>query len=325
MPCSEEIESNPMTIRFTLIRLITVALFSSVLAGTWDVWWHGALGRESFWSPPHLLLYTSVIVAIATGFYGWWKTRERSWKWLAIVLFLVPASAPFDELWHRIFGVEPINSPLIVWSPPHVVLALALIGSFFFLFSHLRRDDDLITRHILQSIALASVLSLALFLVSPLEPIGPYHLIGFAGAAVASGLIALVFLLAQEWMRRFASASSVAGVFMLISAMNFGEKLSPVVNIQPHDHPPGWLMIFSCLVPAAVIDLLRGYPLWLRGGLVGLLHAGILYGFSSQFFEPQFRYSSQNMWIAIVTSLVAGLLVGFVFAFFRPLHSSHSS
>lgn len=314
-----------MMARSILIRLITAALFSAVLAGIWDVWWHGALGRESFWSPPHLLLYSSVIVAIGGGCYGWRTFGERSWKWLALVLLLVPASAPFDELWHRIFGVEPVNSPLIVWSPPHVILALALAGSFLFLFRHLREDKDLIARHLLQSIALASALSLVLFLVSPLEPIGPYRLIGFSGAAVGSGIIAAGFLLAQQWMNRFGSAFSVAALFMLISAMSFGEKLAPNVNVLPHDHPPGWLMIFSCLVPAALIDVLRQKPLWLRGGIVGLLHAGILYGFSSSFFEPQFQYSSQDMWIAVGTSVLIGILVGWFLSLFTPSHSPHSS
>ncbi len=293
-----------------LMRIITTALFSAVLAGTWDVWWHGALGRETFWSPPHLLLYASVIVAICSGMYGWWWIREKSWIWLAVVLLLIPASAPFDELWHRIFGVEPVNSPLIVWSPPHVLLALALVGSFLFLFHHLHRDDDVIAKHLLQSVALASVVSLLLFVVSPLEPIGPYHLIGFYGAAVGSGITAIAFLLAQQWMNRFGSAFSVAAFFMLLAAMNFGEKLSSAVNIQPHDHPPGWLMIFSCLVPAALIDALRNKPLWLRGGLVGGLHAGILYGFSSRFFEPQFQYGTTDMWTAIIASLIAGMIAG---------------
>ncbi len=311
-------------LRTHLIRLITTALFSAVLAGTWDVWWHGALGRESFWSPPHLLLYASVIVAIGTGFYGWWKAKERSWKWLAIVLFLIPASAPFDEIWHRVFGVEPVNSPLIIWSPPHVILALALVSSFLYLFVHLQRDEDIVAKHLLQSIALASALSLLLFLASPLEPIGPYQLVGFAGAALGSALIAGFFLLAQQRMQRFGSAFTVAALFMLISAMNFGEKLAPNVTIQPHDHPPGWLMIFSCLVPAALIDALRHYPLWLRGGIVGILHAGILYGFSSRFFEPPFQYSTQEMWIAIGTSLLAGLFVGCLLSFTRLSRSPRS-
>ncbi len=309
---------------YRLIRLITIALFSAVLAGTWDVWWHGALGRETFWSPPHLLLYISVIVAITTGFYCWWKTREQSMKWLAIVLFLIPASAPFDEIWHRIFGVEPVNSPLIFWSPPHVILALALMGSFLFLFARLRNDEDVIARHLLQSAALACVLSLALFLATPLEPTGPYHLLGFYGAGIGTGVITLVFLLAQEWMRRFGSAIFVAGIFMLLAAMNFMEQTAPNVVIQPHDHPPGWLMIFACLVPAALIDLLRQKPLWLRGGIVGLLHGGLIYGFSSRFFESQFQYSPQDMWIAIGTSLLAGIFVGWLLSLFTPSRFSNS-
>lgn len=313
------------TFRSILLRLITVSLFSAVLAGTWDVWWHGALGRESFWSPPHLLLYLSVIVAIGTGFYGWWKTREKSMKWLAILLFLVPASAPFDELWHRIFGVEQINSPLIVWSPPHVILALALVSSFLYLFVHLQRDEDIIARHLLQSVALASALSLLVFLASPLEPIGPYHLMGFTGAAVGSGIIALFFLFAQQWMGRFGSAVSVAGIFMLLAATNFSEKMAPNLPIQPHDHPPGWLMMFSCLVPAAVIDLLRGQSLILRGFLVGTLHSVILYGFTSQFFEPQFQYGTAEMWVAIVASLIAGTIAGLLFQFFPRFQLQSSS
>lgn len=314
-----------MTDRIPLIRLITVSLFSAVLAGTWDVWWHAALGRETFWSPPHLLLYVSVIVAITTGFYGWWKTRQRSWMWLSIVLFLVPASAPFDELWHRIFGSEPVNSVLIVWSPPHVALVLSLIAGFLFLFMHLRHDDDAVARHLLQSAALAAVLSLLLFLTSPFEPTGPHHLLGFTGAAISSAIIVLVFLFAQEWMKNFGSAITVAAVFMLLSAMNFDHAPSPLLNIQPHDHPPGWLMIFSCIVPAALIDLFHKQSLIVRGLIVGALHGGILYGFSSQFFEAQFQYSSMDMWIAIGASLIAGLAVGSLLSFLRPLHSPHSS
>lgn len=314
-----------MTIPTNPLRLTTGALFTAVLAGTWDVWWHGFLGRESFWSPPHLLLYTSVLVAIGAGFFGWWKTKERSWKWLAIVLFLIPASAPFDELWHRMFGVEQINSPLIVWSPPHMVLAIALITSFLMLFARIAKEEsDPVAKYLLQSTALACVLSLLLFLAKPLEPTGPYHLLGFGGAAVSSGMIVLVFLLAREWMQRFGSTLTVAGLFMLIAAMNFGEKIAPSVTVQPHDHPPGWLMIFACLVPAEIADLLHSRSLWIRGGLIGFLHAGILYGFSSQFFAPQFQYSSDQALIAIVTSVIAGCLIGLAFSIIRSSSFSHS-
>ena len=97
-----------------LVSLVTISLFIAVLAGAWDVWWHGFLGRESFFSPPHLLLYLSVIVAILSGLYGWYLYKDRAWKWLGLVLLLVPFSAPFDELWHRIFGVEETTSVLVL-------------------------------------------------------------------------------------------------------------------------------------------------------------------------------------------------------------------
>jgi hypothetical protein len=164
-----------------------------------------------------------------------------------------------------------------------------------------------------------------MFLVSPLEPLGPYHLIGFSGAAVGTGIIAAGFLLAQQWMRRFGSATSVAILFMLIAAMNFSEKVAANVNIQPHDHSPGWLMIFSCLLPAVVIDVLHKKPLWLRGGIVGLLHGGLLYGFSSMFFEPQFQYADGEMWTAIVASIIGGVIAASIPAYLSRFHLSSSS
>jgi len=124
-------------------RFICSSLFAAVVAGTWDAWWHGALGRESFWSPPHVLLYSSVILAIIAGVHGWYRTREKIWRKLATLLVLVPAPAPFDELWHRVFGVENLSSPLIVWSPPHVVLIGSIVGSFLMLLPIIRRDENI--------------------------------------------------------------------------------------------------------------------------------------------------------------------------------------
>lgn len=75
-----------------LSRLIIISLFVAVLAGSWDAWWHGAVGRDTLWEPPHLLLYGAIVVAILTGMYGWYKTRQRIWRRLAILLILIPAA-----------------------------------------------------------------------------------------------------------------------------------------------------------------------------------------------------------------------------------------
>ena len=57
-------------------RYIAVALFAAVLAGQWDVWWHGAIGRDTFFEPPHLLLYGAVVVAVLLGIKGWRQTKD---------------------------------------------------------------------------------------------------------------------------------------------------------------------------------------------------------------------------------------------------------
>src|SRR5215510_13764087 len=41
---------------------------SSVAIGThWDIAWHRSIGRDTFWSPPHLMIYAAAVLAAAAG------------------------------------------------------------------------------------------------------------------------------------------------------------------------------------------------------------------------------------------------------------------
>ncbi len=291
-------------------RFICGALFSAVIAGTWDAWWHSALGRESFWSPPHLLLYTSVIIAITAGIHGWYRTKERSWKRLALLLALVPASAPFDELWHRAFGVESLSSPLIVWSPPHVVLIGSVVGSFFMLLPIIRRDENINAQRLFGPLAFAGILSLLLFLASPFGPTGPYALLGFWGAGIIAGCIVGILFFAKKWIPDFGGAVLTTFFLTFLSAIGYLQEIAPDVTIPPHDHAPQWLTIFAILIPALWIDLARKTPAVMIGAVAGILYGAILYGFSSQFFESTFQYSFESMLIAIAATAVGGLVGG---------------
>jgi len=295
-----------------LSRTIAGFLITAVIAGTWDAWWHGAVGRDSFWEPPHLVLYSAVIVAILLGLYGWHQNREKIWRNLAIVLVLIPVSAPFDEIWHRIFGVEPINSPLIVWSPPHLLITGALTASFIMLLPLLKRDQDKTAKRFLGGFSFAAIISLLFFVAGPLQPTGPWELLGYWGAGIVAALLAGTLLIAQKWLKGFAPATLVALFLIVISSISFGEIFAPGVIIAPHDHPPAFLTIFSYLIPAVVIDLLQQKPLWLRGGLFGFIWSALLYGFSSRFFEPQFQYPFSDAKTAILASLIAGIVAGLI-------------
>ena len=107
-----------------------VALAANLLqlAGVyWDVGWHHARQRDTFWSPPHLAIYAGVVLALVTAAVatiGACKTqgrtpspaRGRDYRIAALGPAIQIAAAPIDELWHRIIGPD-----VSVWSPPHLL------------------------------------------------------------------------------------------------------------------------------------------------------------------------------------------------------------
>ena len=124
------------------------------VAGTyWDIRYHIDVGRDSFWIPPHLMVYSGVALVFVSTALAWWLTRKHSHRpllrrlhfaigliWLSVTAQLL--TAPIDDLWHRIFGLD-----VTVWSPPHILL---LLGGFciglstvYFqkLYMHLTRAD----------------------------------------------------------------------------------------------------------------------------------------------------------------------------------------
>ena len=98
--------------------------------GVWDVAWHRTVGRDTFWSPPHALLYLGVALGLTAGA---WATAEVAfaddWRRALHTPYLLPllggvvmvVSAPIDDAWHVAFGKD-----VDIWSPPHL---LAVLGS----------------------------------------------------------------------------------------------------------------------------------------------------------------------------------------------------
>lgn len=125
-----------------VLGLLGVAL--TWFGAAWDVSWHRLIGRDTFWSAPHLFLYGGIslwglssLVATITATRGRpVRGRElrigplRAELGLALVgiaAAMVIGSAPFDEAWHRAFGRD-----VDIWSPPHLTgvagSALAFLG-----------------------------------------------------------------------------------------------------------------------------------------------------------------------------------------------------
>src|SRR5262245_38394431 len=108
----------------------------------WDISWHRSIGRDTFWSPPHVLEQIAAMVAGSSC--GWlvlrttfgsdpnararsvrfWGFRGPLGAWLCIwgaLMMLV--SAPFDNWWHNAYGLD-----VQILSPPHAVLGWGMLA-----------------------------------------------------------------------------------------------------------------------------------------------------------------------------------------------------
>lgn len=105
-----------------------LALFSMY----WDDSLHTDVGRDTFWSAPHMLLYGSLTVTlVATAWWGMSRIRGRGvraaaadplLRWAVVSAGSIALSAPADAAWHTAFGRDAV-----LWSPPHL---LAIIATF---------------------------------------------------------------------------------------------------------------------------------------------------------------------------------------------------
>ena len=129
----------------TRYRVALGVLLAGKLLGawglTWDIQWHLLIGRDTFWIPPHLMMYSGVtagflVAVVVLGLdtrdvrrgarrrglvtmLGLTSTRGIHLAAWGVALLLL--AAPIDDLWHRLFGLD-----VTLWSPPHL---LGLLGS----------------------------------------------------------------------------------------------------------------------------------------------------------------------------------------------------
>ncbi len=119
-----------------------IGVTSAMVGVEWDISWHRSIGRDTFWTPPHMAIYLCGIIAgiasayliLATTFGKLPRVRESSVKmwgfhgplgafitaWGGIAMLV---SAPFDDWWHNAYGLD-----VKILSPPHAVLALGIIS-----------------------------------------------------------------------------------------------------------------------------------------------------------------------------------------------------
>jgi len=123
--------------------LVLVSSTAILIGIEWDISWHESIGRDSFWSAPHMVIYFGGILCGLTcawmvfqqtffhpdkykHYVKFWGFKGPLACWICIWgMIAMLTSAPFDDWWHNTYGLD-----VQIVSPPHIVLALGIFAIF---------------------------------------------------------------------------------------------------------------------------------------------------------------------------------------------------
>jgi hypothetical protein len=283
-----------------------LASSASILIGLiWDISWHRSIGRDTFWSPPHLL---EQIAAVVTGLTcGWlvlrttfggsesekaatvrfWGFRGPLGAWVCIwgTLMMI-SSAAFDDWWHNAYGLD-----VKILSPPHMVLALGMIGiqvgAMLWSVAAQNRasEHDRRTLGLLYSVSSGILIGMAATVI--IEDAGFANQMRSAIFYQMTAAVLPVFLLATARASRLSwPATTAALIYMAIQlAMIWSlqlspatAKLAPIYNPVTNMVPPPFPLLL--VVPALGLDLLLRRlgkrSDWLLAPAAGVLYVALM-------------------------------------------------
>ena len=111
--------------------LTSFGILLVTVGGSWDITNHLLSKPDSFFSPPHGLMYLGVTISLVgtiLSFFSWRALQNfKNYYFLSlknslIGIGLLSSAGPFDYFWHSSFGLDGLLSP------PHLTL---IAGMFF--------------------------------------------------------------------------------------------------------------------------------------------------------------------------------------------------
>jgi len=252
----------------------------------WDISWHTTIGRDTFWTPAHLMIYLGgTLGGCAAGWLALVATlleREKSagttisilgaraplGAWVALWgAAAMLTSAPLDDWWHNAYGLD-----VKILYPPHALLAAGMYGvvTGAVLLAAAARNRvirDPLPAPGLVIVALGIQLTLASILLTEfsfpnLQHTSTFYLV--SAAMYPTFLIAAAQFSPTRW-----AATKVALVYLTVGATMVWvlpwfpaePQLAPIFNRVTHMTPPSFPLLL--VVPAVALDLLfQGSRAW---------------------------------------------------------------
>lgn len=265
------------------IYAVLAASASIVIGLIWDISWHRTIGRDTFWSPPHVIEQIGAIVsglscgyvALKTTFAGSPDERARSvrfWRYFRAPLgawiciwgtIMMVTSAPFDNWWHNAYGLD-----VKIISPPHIILASGMIAiqlgaMYMALGAQNRAQSESDRKRLAIVFALSAAVIIEMVTVMITEDASFANTMHGSRFYRATAVLLPLFLVAFARASRLSwPATRIAVVYMLITMVAIWvlqlvpatARLAPIYNPVTHMVPPAFPLLL--IAPAFGIDLL---------------------------------------------------------------------
>ncbi len=280
---------------------LAAAATCDVIGGYWDISWHISIGRDTFWTPAHMMVYLAGILAgiasgytiLTTTFGSSSEAKDRSvsvWGFRGPLGCFIAAwggiamltSAPFDNWWHAAYGLD-----VKIVSLPHSILAfgeaMITFGAIILVSAHVNRASGADRRKLdwlLLYIGGIVTAGSALFILES-TPIEMMHSASFYAAVARAfpiALIAISCVSSSRW-----PATTMAAIYMglfilalwIFPLFPAQPKLGPVY--QPVTHMvPLWFPVLL-IGPAFALDILRSLMAKRWGTLTSGFAAGFVF------------------------------------------------
>jgi len=292
------------------ILLVTVG-------GSWDITNHLLSKPETFFSPPHALMYSGVAISltgVVLSFIGWKNLKKfkdsyfLSLKIKLIGIGLLTGAGPLDFIWHSYFGLDGLLSP------PHFTLIIGMflcsIGGMVGISRYLKFNDSQSIVKYLLVLAVIPVWLSASGIISSLSlpfsstdffQFNPEPTIAFIIASMAypfliSLSLTLIFRLSNY---QFGMMSILGGLFLLIYS-----STAIVPNFAMFDT----IQFYSLnLIPFVISDIFLKIN---RSKISGFFVGGLLGSVFYMIYYPYVMYTYNEI---LLGKLVSPSLIYFVY------------
>jgi hypothetical protein len=275
MQARAKVESVPWT-----IWCMVAGIVCGMIGGPWDISWHMSIGRDTFWTPAHIMIQmTGVLVGVAcaymilTATFGndamaqnasvkIWGFRGPLGAFIAVwgcVAMLT--SAPFDNWWHNAYGLD-----VKIVSPPHTLLSLGSlaikIGAMALMAGLMSRASESVQRMLgllMLFIGASCVTQMGLILTASTWPNEMHTAACYLAVAIAIPPVLIAPAWGSQWRW---SCTVVAGIYTaillafewILPLFPAQPKLGPVYQHITHLIPLRFPLLL--IAPAIVLDLL---------------------------------------------------------------------